>query len=289
MEAIDYSAPKTVEEALVILSSKGDKAKILAGGTDLLVQMRGGRFSLESVVDVKNIESLSSYSYDSSNGLVIGAAVELYRIYQDEELAAAFPGLMDAATLIGGIQIQGRATLGGNLCNAAPSGDGIPALIAHNAVANVIGPNGSRVIPVEEFCQGPGRNAMESNELLISITIPNPVKGFGSNYQRFIPRNEMDIAVVGVGTSVVLDGSKFVSARISLASVGPTPIFAKEAGDFLAGKDITAENIAVAADLSKKAATPITDMRGTIEQRVHLVEVFTRRTLEVSIARAKGE
>jgi carbon-monoxide dehydrogenase medium subunit len=291
VEAIDYAVPNTVEEAIEILSSKGDKARVLAGGTDLLVQLRGGRFSLETVIDVKNIDALNTYSYDSSKGLEIGAAVELYRIYQDKEVADAFPGLMDSATLIGGIQIQGRATFGGNLCNSAPSADAIPALIAHNAVGNISGPKGNRQLPVEGFCVGPGRNAMESDEILVSISVPIPSKGFGSNYQRFIPRNEMDIAVVGVGTSVVLDASntKFESARIALASVGPTPIFVVEAGEFLAGKEVNDDNIAQAAQLAKNAATPITDMRGTIEQRKHLVEVFTRRTLIESVSRAKGE
>ncbi|MFL2645512.1 MAG: FAD binding domain-containing protein [Dehalococcoidia bacterium] len=290
MEAIDYAVPNTVKEAIEILSSKGDKARILAGGTDLLVQLRGGRFSLDTVIDVKNIDALNTYTFDSSKGLEIGAAVELYRIYQDPELSEMFPGLMDAATLIGGIQIQGRATFGGNLCNSAPSGDGIPALIAHNAVCNISGPKGDRQMSVEEFCVAPGRNAMDNGEMLVSISVPIPPKGFGSNYQRFIPRNEMDIAVVGVGTSVILDdsGTKFESARISLASVGPTPIFVSDAGEFLAGKEVNDDNIAQAAQMAKNAASPISDMRGTIEQRKHLVEVFTRRTLVESISRAKG-
>tara|TARA_A100001037_G_C15152355_1_gene640280 strand:+ start:7132 stop:8043 length:912 start_codon:yes stop_codon:yes gene_type:complete len=290
LEAIDYAVPNTVEEAIEILSSKGDKARVLAGGTDLLVQLRGGRYSLDTVVDVKNIDAMNTYTFDSSKGLEIGAAVELYRIYQDPELVGIFPGLMDSATLIGGIQIQGRATFGGNLCNSAPSGDGIPALIAHNAVCNITGKNGSRQLSVEEFCIGPGRNAMDNGEILVSISVPIPPKGFGANYQRFIPRNEMDIAVVGVGTSVVLDdnGTKFESARIALASVGPTPIFVSDAGEFLTGKEINDDNIAQAAQMAKNAATPITDMRGTVDQRKHLVEVFTRRTLEESIARAKG-
>ncbi|MAR31368.1 MAG: carbon monoxide dehydrogenase [Dehalococcoidia bacterium] len=290
MEAIDYAVPNTVEEAIEILSSKGEKARVLAGGTDLLVQLRGGRYSLDTVIDVKNIDALNTYTFDSSKGLEIGSAVELYRIYQDPELVEVFPGLMDAATLIGGIQIQGRATFGGNLCNSAPSGDGIPALIAHNAVCNIAGPKGNRQLSVEEFCVGPGRNAMDKGEILVSISVPIPAKGFGSNYQRFIPRNEMDIAVVGVGTSVVVDdsGTKFESARIALASVGPTPIFVTEAGEFLAGKEINDENIAKAAEMAKNAASPITDMRGTIDQRKHLVEVFTRRTIVESVSRAKG-
>ncbi len=291
MEAIEYTTPKTIDEAVQAMASKGDRARALAGGTDLLVQLRGGRRSADLVVDVKDIPELNEISYSPQGGLTIGGAAPCHRIYANKDVAANYPGLVDSASLIGSIQIQGRASLGGNLCNSAPSADAIPPMIALGAVANIVGPNGSRQVAVEDFCTGPGRNVLEPGEILVSINVPAPAAGSGANYLRFIPRNEMDIAVAGVGSAVVLDqsGQSFVSARIALASVAPTPVFSRAAGDSLAGKAVTEEAIEEAARLAMEDAKPITDMRGTIRQRVHLVGVLTRRTLNNAIARARGE
>ena len=287
MKWIDYHRPTSVDEAVGLLSQYKGKARVLAGGTDLLVQMRGGRYELDAVIDGKHIDELNELSYDAKKGLTIGAAVPCYRLYGDDAIAAAYPGLMDSATLIGGIQIQGRATLGGNLVNAAPSGDGIPALIAHSAVAKVVGPNGTREIAAEDVCTGPGRTQLADDEMLVSLHLPAPSKGFGARYVRFIPRNEMDIAVVGVGASVTLSNGTIESARVSLASVAPMPLFVEAAGAALAGKEPTDENIQAAANAARDAATPITDMRGTIEYRKHLCEVLTRRALHTAIERAR--
>lgn len=291
MEAIEFTTPKTVDEAIQAMASKGERARALAGGTDLLVQLRGGRRSADLVVDVKDIPELNEISYSSANGLTIGAAAACYRIYQNADVATNYPGLVDSASLIGSIQIQGRASLGGNLCNSAPSADAIPPMIALGAVANIAGPNGTRQVPVESFCTGPGRNVLEPGEILVSITVPAPQANSGANYLRFIPRNEMDIAVAGVGSAVVLDesGQNFVSARVALASVAPTPVFSQAAGDSLAGKAVSDEAIEEAARLAMEDAKPITDMRGTIRQRIHLVGVLTRRTLNNAIQRARGE
>lgn len=290
MEPFDFVSPSSIEEAVQTLASANGNARILAGGTDMLVQMRAGRGTAPLVVDIKGIPELNAVSYEASKGLTLGAAVPCYKIYQDATLAAAYPGLMDSATLIGGIQIQGRASIGGNLCNAAPSGDSIPAVIALGGVCNIAGPNGTRELPAEEFCTAPGQNALQNGELLVSISIPAPQPNSGANYQRFIPRNEMDIAVAGVGSAVQLDGSgqNFVSARIALASVAPTPVFAKEAGDSLAGKAVSEEAVQQASELAMSAAKPISDMRGTIRQRTHLIGVLTRRTLNNAIERARG-
>ena len=291
MEAIEFTTPKTIDEAVQAMASKGDRARALAGGTDLLVQLRGGRRSADLVVDVKDIPELNEISYNPQNGLTIGAAAPCYRIYANADVAANYPGLTDCASLIGSIQIQGRATLGGNLCNSAPSADAIPSMIALGGVANVAGPNGTRQVSIEDFCTGPGRNVLEPGEILVSINIPAPADNSGANYLRFIPRNEMDIAVAGVGSAVVLDGSgqNFVSGRISLASVAPTPVFCQAAGESLAGKAVSDEAIEEAARLAMEDARPITDMRGTIRQRIHLVGVLTRRTLNNAINRARGE
>ena len=185
--------------------------------------------------------------------------------------------------------IQGRASLGGNLCNAAPSGDTIPALIAHSAVAEITGPDGTREVPLEDFCTAPGRTVLRNGEVLVAVHMPTPPAHFGACYLRFIPRNEMDIAVVGVGTSVELsdDGSKFKDAQVSLASVAPTPLHVTSITDYLSGKDINDENIEKAGELAKDATKPISDMRGTAEYRQHLCTVLTKRSLKQSIERAK--
>ena len=290
MEAFDFVAAKSIDEAVSILNEHGDRARIIAGGTDILVMMRAGRRLADVVIDVKDIPELGNLSYSAGSGLNLGAAVPCYSIYQDAAISAAYPGLIDTATLIGGIQIQGRASIGGNLCNAAPSGDSIPAVIALGGVCNIAGPSGTRQLPAEDFCTAPGQNALQRGEMLVSIDFPAPVPNSGANYQRFIPRNEMDIAVAGVGSSVVLDagGQNFVSGRVALASVAPTPVFSRAAGDSLAGKPVSDEAIREASELAMADAKPINDMRGTIRQRIHLIGVLTRRTLNNAVDRARG-
>ena len=287
MKWIDYAKPSSVEEAVGLMAEHGDRASPIAGGTDILVQLRGGRKPADLLVDVKGIPELMEVSYDPAAGLTLGAAAPCYKIYGNSAVHDAYPGLMDSATLIGGIQIQGRASIGGNVCNAAPSADAIPGLIAHSATCNIVGPRGSREVPVEEFCTGPGHNVLQPGELLVSIHVPPPQKGFGARYIRFIPRNEMDIAVAGSGVSVVLENGTIKSARVSLASVAPTPLFVKEAGEALEGKEPTEANIRTASGLARDAAKPINDMRGTIEFRKQLCEVLTRRALVTAVERAK--
>ena len=289
MHPFAYVAPSTVAEAVSELNKHGDRARPLAGGTDLLVKARANVWELDAVVDIKNIPELMTLTING-DGLSIGASVPCYQVYDNSEVAAQYPGIIDSVSIIGGIQIQSRAGLGGNLCNAAPSGDGIPALIAHSAVAKIASVNGTREVAVEDFCTGPSRTVLEAGELLVSIEVPKPAPNSGAAYTRFIPRNEMDIAVAGVGVFVQLDasGQNFESARIALASVGPTPILASAAGDSLAGKPVNDDTIAAAAALAKDAATPITDMRGTIEQRRQLVEVLTGRMIKQAVERARG-
>jgi CO/xanthine dehydrogenase FAD-binding subunit len=290
LQAFDYVRATSVDEVVSLLSENGDQARILSGGTDLLVMLREGRRNAKVVIDVKALPETTELVYSPEKGMRLGAAVPCYRMYNDKSIAAAYPGLMDAATLIGGVQIQGRASMGGNLCNASPAADSTPTLIAHSAVAVIAGPNGRRELPVEEFCIGPGRNALQDGEFLLYLDIPAPKAGFGAAYRRFIPRNEMDIAVVGCGVSVELDESrtKFVSARVSLGAVAPTPLFVKEAGDSLAGKPVSAESIEEAAKIAQAAAKPISDMRGTAEYRKHISGVLTRRVLEQAVERAKA-
>jgi len=284
---IDYAAPHSVREAVDLLNEAGDRARILAGGTDLLVQLRVGAHDLDLVVDGKGIPELNELSYDPVNGLTIGAAVPCYKIYGDAAVRQAYPGLVDAASLIGGTQIQGRASLGGNLCNAAPSGDSIPVMIALKGVAHIAGPDGTRDVPVEDFCTFVRETVLQRGEMLVSLHFPPPVANSGAHYLRFIPRNEMDIAVAGVGVSVVLDNGNIKEARVALASVAPTPLFVAAAGEAIAGKPANEDTIRIASAIARDAAKPITDMRGTIEYRTHLCEVLTRRALNKAIERAK--
>ena len=289
MKWIDYASPNTLDEALRLLAEKGDKARVMAGGTDLIVHMRVGALQPELVVDGKSIPELMELSYSPENGMTLGAAVPCYKIYQNAEVARAYPGVIDAASLVGGIQIQGRASFGGNLCNAVPSADSIPAMIAHNVTCKIAGPNGTREVPVEDFCTAPRQNVLKPGELLVSLHFPPPAPTFGGRYIRFIPRNEMDIAVAGAGVSVVLNNGTIESARVALAAVAPTPLLVKEVGDALAGKAADDEAaINEAGQIAKNAAKPIDDMRGTVEYRKHLCDVLTRRALTAAITRAKG-
>jgi len=289
LKDIDYAAPRTLAEAIALLKEGGERARVLAGGTDLIVQLREYRRDLDLVVDVKRIPEVNVLEWDLVNGLTLGAAVPCYRITARADIAQAYPGLMDAFRLIGGTAIQGRATIGGNLCNASPAADSIPALIAHSATCIIQGPNGEREVKVEEFCVAPGRTVLAPGELLVSIRVPAPLPRSRGCYLRFIPRNEMDIAVVGVGAHVTLDGSKsrIASARIALGAVAPTPLFVPEAGAALSGSDLNDDALERAARIAQEAARPITDMRGTAEQRKHLVGVLTRRALKGALERAQ--
>jgi CO/xanthine dehydrogenase FAD-binding subunit len=282
----DFATPASVAEAVSLLTAHPG-ARLLAGGTDLLVQLRAGRKETDLVVDLKRIPELNALEYDPVRGLTIGAAVPCYRIYRDPTVARAYPALVELASLIGGTQIQGRASLGGNLCNAAPSADSIPLLIALGATCQISGPRVAREIAVEDFCTAPGRNVLQPGELLVSLHLPPPPAHSGARYLRFIPRNEMDIAVAGVGVEVVLDNGKFRSARIALAAVAPTPLFVREAGDALAGQLVNDASIARAADIARASVKPITDMRGTSDYRRHICGVLTRRALETAVQRAR--
>ena len=289
MQAFEYINAQTVSEVVALLDEKGDQARILAGGTDLIVQAREGKRTLDWMIDIKSIPEVNILDYDSKNGLTLGAAVPCYQIYAVDAICDAYPGLIDATKIIGGTAIQGRAGVGGNLCNASPAADGIPPLIVLNATCVIAGLKGERETPVKDFCTGPGQTALEKGEMLISLKVPAPQKNSSSYYLRFIPRNEMDIAVVGAGASVILDDAKqrIVSAKIALGAVAPTPLFAEEASALLAGKEISDAVIDEAARAAQAIARPISDMRGTAEQRTHLVGVLTRRALNGAIQRVK--
>jgi len=289
LKDFEYAAVDTVDEAVSLLAARGDRAKILAGGTDIIVQLRESLREADLVVDVKKIPELTSLTFDQAEGLSLGAAVPAYRIYNDEAVAAAYPALADATRIIGGWQIQTRASVGGNLCNSSPAADSIPALIAHQAVCHLAGPGGTRTVPVSEFCTGPGRNVLARGEMLVRLVLPPPEPRSSSRYLRFIPRNEMDIAVVGVGAWVRLDKSRKTveTARIALAAVAPTPVVADDASAWIAGKNADADTFHEAGDRARAAASPISDMRGPAEYRKHLVGVLTERALASATQRAR--
>lgn len=286
MKNFQYAAPQSIADATGLLATN-PRALLLAGGTDLLVQLRAGRKTADLVIDAKHIPELNEIRYDPARGLTLGAAAPCYRIYGDAAVTRHYPSLAEVASIIGGTQIQGRASIGGNLCNAAPSADAVPLLIALRATCRVAGGSGVREIPVEDFCSGPGRNVLQPGELLVSLQFPPVEAHSGARYLRFIPRNEMDIAVAGAGVAVTLDNGNFRTARIALAAVAPTPLFVRAAGEWLAGKPANAGSIQAAAELAKEAAVPITDMRGTVEYRKHLCAVLTRRALEGAVEAAR--
>jgi len=243
------------------------------------------------VVDVKGIPELNQLSYDLREGLTIGAAVPCYRIYSDPQVVANYPGLIDAVVLIGGIAIQGRATLGGNVCTASPAGDSIPALIAHQATCVLASPEGVRHVPLEQFFRGPGQTVLRTGELLVALKLPAPKPRMGAAYLRFTQRNEMDISVTSAGVAVALseDKARFVHARVALGAVAPTPLFVPQAGAALVDQPVSEETVEAAARAAQSAAQPITDMRGTAEQRRHLAYVMTRRALWRAIERARSQ
>jgi CO/xanthine dehydrogenase FAD-binding subunit len=289
LHAINYETPKTIAEAVKLLAAHGEKARPLSGGTDLIIQLRAGTRRPEFVVDVKQIPELHRISFSLKDGLHLGAAVSCIEIHENADMRKYYPGLTEAAHLIGSLQIQSRASVGGNLCNGSPAGDATPALIALGAKARIVGPGGERTVPVETFITAPGRTVLQPGDLLVEFLIDAPAKHSSDAYLRFIPRNEMDIAVVGVGGALTLDlgDDRVVDARIALGAVGPTPIFAAEASKSLIGKKLDAAAIENAGRLATSVATPIDDMRGTAEFRRHIVGVLTRRVLTIAADRAR--
>jgi carbon-monoxide dehydrogenase medium subunit len=287
---IEYAAPGTLAAAVALLGERRGSASILAGGTDIIVQAREGRRRPALLLDVKKIPELTSIRTAADGGLIIGAAVPCARLCAHGDVARLYPALIEAAGLIGGTAIQSRASLGGNLCNASPAADSIPALMALGAVCEIAGATGTRELPAGEMCTGPGANALREDELLVALRLPPPVANSAAAFERFTPRNEMDIAVCNCAAGVTLsaDGATFISGRIALGAVGPTPLLAEEASAALAGKPVTSSTIKQIAGMAAAAARPITDMRGSAAQRRHLAEVLTRRVMERAVARAKG-
>ena len=285
MPNFDYEAPTSLETALELLA-RPSEVRPLAGGTDIIDQLKSNRRNADLVVDLKRIPELLTIESNGS-GLRIGSAVSCTDVNKFTARNGDYPALSESTELIGSIHIQNRASVGGNVCNAAPSADTIPALLIHEAIAHTASASGGREIPLIDFFAGPGQTVLEKGEILKELVLPAPSANTASAYLRFIPRNEMDIAVAGVGSLVEVDpSSKVVSkARIALASVAPTPVRAYAAEEFLEGTAIDAAAIDKTADLAVGAAVPITDVRGSAEYRKELIRVLTKRTLSICLER----
>ncbi len=292
MRRFDYFAPKSLQEALALFQERGEGGRALAGGTDLVVQMKegGAKFPFPSyVVSLRRIPELKGIEFDESDGLRIGAGATMAEVAESPIVRERYRAVAEGAGLVGSVQTMNMATVGGNLCNAAPSAEIAPPLLASEAEVTIAGPSGERTLPLGEFFAGPGQTALGAGELLVEVRVPAPPPGTGGVYVRHTPRKQMDIAVVGVGVVVTLDGKGDViqRARIALGAVAPTPIRAREAEALLEGKPASDELFARAAEAAGAEARPITDVRGSVEFRRHLVRVMTERCLGEAAARAR--
>jgi CO/xanthine dehydrogenase FAD-binding subunit len=286
MPTVNFAAPTSVDEAVKILAGAAGVAKPLAGGTDLLVQLRSGRTRPELIVDTKRIPELIGIR-EESDRFVIGASTPGVMVFENEALTRAWPGIVEGMDLIGSEQIQGRASLAGNLCNASPAADSVPALIAARATAVIAGPNGRREAPVEAIVIGPGQTSLQKGEFIVEFHIPKPKPHQSDAYLRFIPRTEMDIAVVGCGVNVTLDGGgTCIDARVVLGAVAPTQVIAQEAGTALIGHKLDNHTLAQLDAAAGRACKPINDKRGTIEYRVKVAGVLARRAAAIAFERA---
>jgi len=289
MSNLSYAAPTSVDDAVKLLAGSSGLAKVLSGGTDLLVQMRSGRLKPELIVDTKKIPGIIGIRQENG-GWVIGAGTPGAEVEAHEGLKAAWPGLVEALDLIGSTQVQGRCSLAGNLCNASPAADSVPALYAAGAIAVVVGSNGRREVPVEQVPTGPGRTSLAKDEFILEFKLPARVPHSGDAYLRFIPRTEMDIAVVGCGINLTLDGNGVcTAARVSLGAVAPTVLLVPEASNALIGHKLDADTLAKLDAAAQAACKPINDKRGTIEFRTKVAGVLARRVAAIAFDRAAGK
>ncbi len=287
MNDIRYSAPHTIDEAVgALLAAKGT-GRILAGGTDLLVQMKAGVARPGAIIDVKNIAEMTTIE-EKGGAFRVGAAVSGARIGEHAALKKAWPGVVEAINLIGSKQVQGRASAGGNLCNASPAADSVPALIAAGAIAAIQGSKGRRDVPVEKIQIGPGRTSLEPGEIVVSFTLPARPAGSSDAYLRLIPRTEMDIAVVGCGVSLTIKDGTCTAARVGLGAVAPTVMLVEAAAAALIGSKLDAEALEKAAAACRAVCKPIDDKRGTIVYRTKIAGVLLKRVAAIAAERAGG-
>ena len=289
MSSLNYAAPTSVDDAVKLLAGSAGLAKPMSGGTDLLVQLRSGRLKPDLIVDTKKIPGIIGIRRENG-GFVIGAATPGAMVEAHAELSAAWPGLVEALDLIGSTQIQGRCSLAGNLCNASPAADSVPALYAAAATAVIVGGNGRREVPVDQIPTGPGRTSLAKDEFILEFKLPPRSPRSADAYLRFIPRTEMDIAVVGCGVSVTLDANGIcTAARVAIGAVSPTVIMVPAAAEALLGHTLDADTLARLDAAARAAAKPISDKRGTIDYRTKVAGVLARRAAAIAFARAAGD
>jgi CO/xanthine dehydrogenase FAD-binding subunit len=287
MSEIQYRVAKNVKDAVAQMVAAKGKGYILAGGTDLLVQMKSGVREPGTIVDVKKIPEMVSI-VEKNGAFTIGAATPAAVIGEHKKLKKTWPGVVEAINLIGSTQVQGRASAGGNLCNASPAADAVPALVAAGATVRVQGPNGKRDVPVEEFNVGPGKTSLKNGEILVSISLPKRAKNASDAYLRLIPRTEMDIAVVGVGVSLSMKGDTVADARVGLGAVAPTVLRVDKAAKALIGSKLDDAALEAAAKACSDACKPIDDKRGTIKYRTKIAGVLLKRATKIALDRING-
>jgi carbon-monoxide dehydrogenase medium subunit len=286
MPSVSYAAPTTVDEAVKLLADASGLAKVLSGGTDLLVQMKSGRTKPNLIVDMKRLPGMIGVR-EVNGGFVIGAATPGAVLSEHEGLGEAYPGVVEGADLIGSTQIQGRASLAGNLCNASPAADSVPALIAARATCIIVGPKGQREVPVESIVTGPGQTSLAKGEFITEFHLPKPPPRMGDAYLRFIPRTEMDIAVVGCAVNVTLDANGVCKdARVVLGAVAPTQLIVEDAATALIGHKLDDATLAKLDAAARAICKPINDKRGTIEYRIKVAGVLARRAAAIAFQRA---
>jgi carbon-monoxide dehydrogenase medium subunit len=287
MQGVRYEAPETLQGAVALLAAASGPTRILAGGTDVIVQMETDLIEPELLVDIKKIREMRQITVEDG-GFRIGAAVAGMDIINHPGICQAWPGVVDGVKLIGSIQIKGRASIGGNLCNASPAADSVPPLVAASATARIVGPNGLRELAVEDIPTGPGKTSLTKAEIVVSFFLPQRGAHCGDAYQRFTPRTEMDIAVVGVAVSLALDkGGTCKAARVVLGAVAPTVLLVKEAADALIGSRIDDAALDTLGRVASAACRPIEDKRGTREYRIKVAGVLAKRTAQQALERAR--
>jgi CO/xanthine dehydrogenase FAD-binding subunit len=289
MSEMRYEAPRTLEAAVALLASANGRARVFAGGTDLIVQMRSGRIEPELLVDVKGIAEMMSIATENG-GYRFGAAMCGIDLVEHEGFAKTWPGVVDGVKLIGSVQVKARASVGGNLCNASPAADSVPALIAAGAMATIAGPKGRRDVPVEQIPTGPGKTSLQPGELVVSFFLPKRPTHSGDAYLRFTPRTEMDIAVVGAGVNLTLDGKGVCSqARVCLGAVADRALLVQAAAAALIGTKVDDAALDKLAAAASAACRPIDDKRGTKEYRIKVAGVIARRAAQKALERAQGK
>ena len=282
-----YEAPSTTREAATLLANEAGAAYVLAGGTDLLVRMKLGHIEPELVVDIKRIPAMKSIDH-SARGTRIGAAVSGAELGEHKAVAKAWPGVVEATNLIGSDQVQSRCTMVGNLCNASPAADSVPAMIAAGAKVVVVSGSGRRTVPVEKIVTGPGRTSLAKGEVIEAVILPARPARSGDAYLRFTPRTEMDIAVVSVGVNLTLERGRVKAARVVLGAVAPTAVLVPAAAKAIIGTSLDDEALSRLAEACSAACNPIDDKRGTIEYRTKVAGVLARRAAKIAFQRAGG-